>query len=201
MSLFGGMNIYAYHTSGYLGEKVRIQLTPTPRNLSVLGISPAQQKSFKLKAHALFALLGRGQPDALIQVPPTKECASLELAMLLALLLSGDQLLQTLCPDILVMGKVNLDGSITPMPTLLDAPEVALRNGCKLLIAPPTPNPYNCEGLEIVQCVDLSTMVHQCRRFILYHEGERALPFTEPPPLAEAHPFSAIIGLERQRRL
>ncbi len=200
MSLFGGMNIYAYHTSGYLGEKVRIQLTPTPRNLSVLGISPAQQKSFKLKAHALFALLGRGQPDALIQVPPTKECASLELAMLLALLLSGDQLLQTLCPDILVMGKVNLDGSITPMPTLLDAPEVALRNGCKLLIAPPTPNPYNCEGLEIVQCVDLSTMVHQCRRFILYHEGERALPFTEPPPLAEAHPFSAIIGLEKAKK-
>ncbi len=194
------MNIHAYHSQGFQGEGVRIQLTPTPRSLSLLGLSDLQQRNFKLKATALFARLGQSTPTALLQIPPGKELASLELAMMLALLLSRDQLLETACPSILVLGEINLDGSITEMPTLLDAAEVAVACGCKMLIAPTTPLHYKSDHLEIVQCEDIATALHQCRRFALYHEGEHPLPLMEVIPSPEAHPFSAIIGLEKAKK-
>ncbi len=200
-SPFAGMKIYAYHTTGYLGEAVRIELTPTSQSLSILGIPAMQERQFKLKANALFARLGRAKPTAIIQIPPRKESATLEFALLLALLLANDRLLDTTCPDILVLGKVNLDGSIACMPTLLDAMGIASANGCKLLIAPPTPHPYFSENLEIVQCEDIATALHQCRRFILYHEGEQTPSISNELacPTAE-HPFAGIIGLERAKK-
>ena len=200
VSLFGGMNIYAYQSRGYLGKAVNIQVKPTLHTLSLLGLTAMQQRQFKLKAKALFYLLEKERPTALMQIPPTKEYASLELAMVLALLLGKDQLLETLCPDILVLGTVNLDGSIEAMPTLLDAMEVASASGCKLLIAPPTQHAYTHETLEIAQCSDIALALHQCRRFILYHEGEQALPVPTKPNSRPRHPFSGIIGLEKAKK-
>ena len=199
-SLFEGMNIYAYQSRGYLGEAVKIQVSPTPRSLSLLGLSATDQRQFKLKATALFALLGKESLTALIQIPPTKEYANLELAMLLALLLAKDQLLDTLCPDILILGKINLDGSIEAMPTLLDAIEVASLSGCKLLIAPPTQHAYTHDNLEIVPCSDIALALHQCRRFVLFHEGEQAPPVLKNPSSPSEHPFTGIIGLEKAKK-
>ena len=194
------MNIYAYQSRGYQGRAVQVQVTPNPRSLSLFGLSATEERQFKLKARALFSHLGKDSPTALIQIPPNKEYASLELAMMLALLLAKDQLLEALCPDILVLGKLNLDGSIASMPTLLDARAVALANGCMLLIAPETPHTYVQEGLEITQCSDIALALHQCRRFILYHEGEQAHPgvMTASPP--SEHPFAGIIGLEKAKK-
>ncbi|MBI9096692.1 MAG: ATP-binding protein [Sphaerochaeta sp.] len=194
------MNIYAYQSRGYCGEAVRIQVTPSPRSISLLGLSAIQMRQFKLKAKALFSLMGKEQPTVLMQIPPNREYASMELAMLLALLLSRDQLLDTLCPDILVLGKTNLDGSIPPMPTLLDAREVASANGCKLLIAPTTVLPYKEENLEIAQCSDIAMALHQCRRFVLYHEGEQKHLVEEPEGSPIKHPFAGIIGLEKAKK-
>ncbi|MGB4408425.1 MAG: ATP-binding protein [Sphaerochaeta sp.] len=194
------MNIYAYQSQGYCGEAVRIQITPSPRSLSLLGLSAIQMRQFKLKAKALFSLLGKELPTVLMQIPPNREYASMELAMLLALLLSRDQLLDTLCPDILVLGKTNLDGSIRAMPTLLDAREVASANGCKLLIAPTTLHPYIQENLEIAQCSDISMALHQCRRFVITHEGEQAQPVPKIKGSPQRHPFAGIIGLEKAKK-
>ena len=195
------MNIYAYHKSGYLGEKVRIQLTPTNHSLSIVGLPPTQQRQFKLKANAIFAHLGMAKPTAFIQIPPQKEGAALELAMVLTMLLANDRLLDTSCPDILILGKINLDGSIAPMPTLLDAMELASASGCRLLIAPPTPHPYTSENLEIVQCEDIATALHQIRRFALYHEGKQTQNIVSDPPCpAKEHPFAGIIGLEQAKK-
>lgn len=194
------MNIYAYHSLGYLGEAVRIQITPTPRSLSILGLSASHQRQFKLKAKALFSLLDKGIPTAIIQVTPQKKYEDLELAMLLALLLCRDQLSDIMCPDILIVGKVNLEGSITAMPSLLDAPPVASRNRCGLLITPCTKYPYTQDNLEIIQCNDLATALHQCRRFALYHEGEQSLPPVKQPKSPSSHPFAGIIGLEKAKK-
>ncbi|HKM06718.1 MAG TPA: ATP-binding protein [Sphaerochaeta sp.] len=193
------MNIYAYHNLGYVGEAVRIQVVPTSRSFSLLGLSAIQQRQFKLKASALFSLLGKEQPTGLIQITPKKEYASMELAMLLALLLGKDQLLDTMCPDILIVGKINLNGSIAPMPTLLDAPELARSCGCKMLICPTTQRPYTHEKLEIIQCDDIATALHQCRRFMLYHEGEQGFPVPKPQSSSDEHPFARIIGLEKAK--
>lgn len=194
------MNIYAYQRKGYLGEAVQVQISPTPRSLSLVGLSATEERQFKLKAKALFSLLDKGSPTALIQIPPGKEYASLELAMMIALLLSKDRLLGTLCPDILIMGRLNLDGSIASMPTLLDAREVATAQGCSLLIAAQTPHPYSHEGLEIEQCSDIALALHQCRRFALYHEGEHPHPVVQTQRPELAHPFSAIVGLEKAKK-
>ncbi len=194
------MNIYAFHTNGYKGEAVRIQVTPTPRTLSLLGLSAMQQRQFKLKAQALFSLLDKEPPKALLEIPPGKEYASLELAMLLALLLSRDHLLGTMCPDILVLGKVNLDGSITAIPTLLDAIEVATSTGCTLLVSPATTHPYTTDTLEIAQCSDIAVALHQCRRFALSHEGEQTNTVIQPRSTPQGHPFSGIIGLEKAKK-
>jgi|GEM_PF-1347155 len=199
-SLFGGMNIYAYHSEGYLGEAVKVQISPTLRSLSLLGLSVTEERQFKLKAKAMFSLLGKESPKALIQIPPSKKYASLELAMMLALLLAKDQLLEVLCPDILVLGTLNLDGSIAGMPTLLGAREVASENGCSLLIAPETPHTYTQDGLEIVGCSDIALALHQCRRFILYHEGEQTKPVAKVQRSPLVHPFSGIIGSEKAKK-
>ncbi len=194
------MNIFAYHPTGYQGEAVRIQLSPAPRSLSLSGLSVMQIRQFKLKAQALFSLLGKEPPTALLEIPPGKEYASVELAMLLALLLSRDQLLTTRCPDILVLGKINLDGSIPAIPTLLDAVEVATSNGCALLVGPTTAHQYGPGTLEIVQCSDLALALHQCRRFILSHEGEQTNPVMQNQYTPQDHPFSGIIGLEKAKK-
>ena len=194
------MNIYAYHSKGYVGEAVRIQAFPTSRSLSILGLPVQQQRQFKLKASALFALLGKEQPTGIIQIPPKKEYASMELAMLLALLLSRDQLLDTVCPDILVLGNINLNGSIATTPTLLDAPELALSYGCKMLLCPTTQRSYSHENLEIIHSDGIATALHQCRRFILYHEGEHNFPLPEKQSPSDKHPFAEIIGLERAKK-
>ncbi len=179
---------------------MRIQVARTPRSLSLLGLTAMQQRQFRLKAKALFSLLGKEQPTALMQIPSKKEYASLELAMVLALLLSRDQLLGTSCPDILVLGRINIDGSIEAMPTLLDAIEVASATGCKLLITPTTGHSYSHENLEIVQCSDIALALHQCRRFILFHEGEQSPPVANKPGVTEVHPFFGIIGLEKAKK-
>jgi len=194
------MNIYAYHSEGFLGEAVKIHISPNLRSLSVLGLSAKEERQFKLKARALFSLLGKESPTALIQVPPTKRYASLELAMFLALLLEKDQLMESLCPDILVLGTLDLDGSISAMPTLLGASEVASANGCMLLIAPETLHTYNQEGLEIVQCGTIALALQQCRRFVLYHEGEQTKAVEKAPCSPIVHPFSGIIGLKKAKK-
>lgn len=194
------MNIYAYHNSGYIGDGVRIRLTHSPRSLSILGASQMQQKQFKLKANALFSLLGRPHPKALIEIPPKKDFATLELAILLALLLSADHLLETSSPAIMIVGKINLDGSIIPMPTLLDAPQAALSSGCKLLIAPPSQHPHTCDNVKIIHCSDIATALQQCRRFALKHEGENSIILEKGKPSPTSHPFTGIIGLEKAKK-
>lgn len=194
------MNIYAYHNKGYLGEAVRIQISPTSRSLSLLGVSAPEERQFKLKAKALFSLLGKESPKALIQIPPGKDSASLELAVMLALLLAKDHLLSTMCPDILILGRLDLDGSIASMPTLLDAREVATAQGCSLLVAPETPKPYTHECLDIEQCSDIALALHQCRRFALSHEGEQASAVVKTQCPTVVHPFAGIIGLEKAKR-
>lgn len=194
------MNIYAYHTKGYRGEAVRIQVSPTPHTLSLLGLSAMQQRQFKSKAKALFSLMDKEPPTSLVQIPAGKEYASLELAMLLALLLGRDHLLETVCPDMLIMGKVNLDGSIAAMPTLLDAREVARVNGCSLLIAPTTTHSYSFEGIEVAQCSTIELALHQCRRFIISHEGEQDKPVQKLSSSPQEHPFAGIIGLEKAKK-
>ncbi len=194
------MNIYAYQSKGYLGEAVKIQVSPSPRALSLLGLSAIEQRQFKLKAKALFALLGKEQPTSLLQIPPNHELASLELAMLLALLLSKDNLLNSSCPDILVYGLVNLDGNIDTMPTLLDSVQVATAKGCKLLIGPHTQHTYPEGNLHIVQCSDIATALHQVRRFALCHEGNRYPTTSLHPSSPPEHPFSGILGLEKAKK-
>lgn len=194
------MNIYAYQHDGYVGKAVRIQVTYNPRSLSLLGLPEIQQRAFKLKATALFALLGKAPPVGLIQIPFTKDHTNLELAMLLALLLYRDQLLGTLCPDILVLGRLDLDGSICPMPTLLDSLDVASSLGCKLLIVPKTQYSYTHGTLKIVECNDIATALHQCRRFIVSHEGEHRPDIIAPSCARVEHPFSGIIGLEKAKK-
>lgn len=195
------MNIYAYQSHGYEGLAIRIQVTTSARGLTLLGLSQTQQREFRQKAASISAALGVAEPTGIVQVPPKSNLESLELAIMLALRLSRDRLLPSGCPDIMIAGKLNLDGTIAPMPTLLAIPELAYTHHCRLLIAPTAARPYTYRDLVIRHCADLEQALRQCRRFLLNHGGEQDVPASaQTPPSPPSHPFAEILGLEKAKR-
>lgn len=197
---FESMNIYAYHQKGYKGEAIRIQIRTPTRTLSLLGASATEERHFKLKAEALFALMGKSRPTALIQIPPHAKLHDLEFAIILTLLLQRDNLLSTCNGSILVLGNINIDGSVNTIASLLDGPSLAQKLGCFLIIAAPTNAPLPAEAVRIVKCGDLSTALHHVRRYTLSHEDLPPLKSQTHPAQKTNHPFSHIIGLSKAKK-
>jgi magnesium chelatase family protein len=198
------MNIFSYYQNGFKGEALSIQVSSFGSNLSILGMGAFQNRQFKEKALNIFSCLGQGKPSGLVQVSKKVPLDEIELAILLALLLEKNQLSSTSQTDILVMGRINLDGTLTGSHSLLDAPKVAENLGCRLLVAPDAIQTTDLAFLAIETPSTLRQALTLTCRFLIKNQGaitpQSSVPLlpTENPYTED--PFFGIIGMETTRK-
>jgi magnesium chelatase family protein len=195
------MQIFAYYQDGFEGAAAPIQVCPSASSLDILGYGQRQNRQFCEKATILFSLLGKGKPRGIVQPATRIPLERIELAILLSLLLDGDRIASSGGPNLLIMGQVRLDGSLCGCNSLLDAPEVARRNGCTLLVAPDGNPVHPTDSLSVRTPKTLREAYGACCR----HLATASPPLSyeqEPrqPSQKLADPFCGVIGLEPARQ-
>jgi magnesium chelatase family protein len=198
------MNIFSYYQNGFKGEALSIQVSSFGSNLSILGMGAFQNRQFKEKASNIFSCMGLGKPSGLIQVSQKVPLEEIELAILLALLLEKNRLKANSHSDILVMGRINLDGTLTGSPSLLDAPKVAKNLGCHLLIAPEATQTTTLAFVSLESPTTLKQALSLTCRFLIQNQGAnpRQIPISAHPAEVpyRIDPFFGIIGMETVRK-
>ena len=195
------MNIFAYLHPGFTGKAAKIQISSTKGPLNLIGFPSLQTLQFKQKASTLFAKLGQGRPQAILQCSTSENLKHLESALVLALLLEKYHLNSSMTPDIMVFGTLNLDGSLEREQTLYDAPQTARINRCGLLIAPHSLLIENQKHVNLVQCADIEEAFRQLQKYLLLSEGVTLPEFSTRQTNAPVKdPFAAILGLEKAKK-
>jgi magnesium chelatase family protein len=198
------MNIFSYYQDGFKGEALSVQVSSFGSNLSILGLGAFQNRQFKEKACNIFACLGLGKPSGLIQISKKVPLEEMELAILLSLLLEKNQLKSTSRFDILVMGRINLDGTLTGNPSLLDAPKVAKNLGCRLLVAPNAIPTTTFSFIAIETPKTLKQALSLTSRFLIKNQGSSPIQIPKASHPTEVpfstDPFFGIIGMETVRK-
>jgi magnesium chelatase family protein len=194
------MNIFGYYQDGFEGKAIAIHLSPCKSSFDILGLGALPNRQFRQKAEVLLKRMGQGKPSGIVQLEKQVPPQEIELAIILSLLLEKNQLLANNTPDLLVMGQVNLDGTLSGCPSLMDAPRVAESKGCALLIAPGTTVSKNPSYLTIEAPLTLEKAFGLICRFLIQHQGlpsrtPRVKPFPATSPL-EIDPFWGVIGME-----
>ncbi|AEV28458.1 putative ATPase with chaperone activity [Sphaerochaeta pleomorpha str. Grapes] len=197
------MNIFGYYQNGFQGEAIRILVSPCHTSFDILGQGSLQTRQFKEKLGILLKQMDQGKPSGIIQLEKKVPPQEIELAIILSLLLQRNHLLSNYETDLLVMGKVNLDGTLTGEGSLLDAPGVAKTKGCSLLIAAGARH-SNIPSLAIEAPTTLAEAFALACRFLLRHQGMGPTLPQENRSLMrspyEVDPFWGIVGMEATRK-
>jgi magnesium chelatase family protein len=198
------MNIFSYYQNGFKGEALSVQVSSFGSNLSILGMGAYQNRQFKEKAFNIFSSLGLGKPSGLIQISKKVPLEEVELAIFLALLLEKNRLKSTSQFDILVMGRINLDGTLTGSTSLLDAPRVAKNLGCHLLVAPNAIPTTTFAFVAIETPKTLKQALNLTCRFLIKNQGATPIQIAITSHRSEVpystDPFLGVIGMETVRK-
>ena len=197
------MNIFGYYQNGFQGEAIPIHVSPCRNSFDILGQGSLQNRQFREKLAVLLKQMGQGKPSGIVQLGKKVPPQEIELAIILSLLLERNLGISNYQHNLLVMGKVNLDGTLQGEGSLLDAPGVAMANGCSLLVAARAPHKGTPSPLAIETPSTLAEAFTLACRFLILHQGRDPIPTGTTPPLGTSpyatDPFWGIVGMESTR--
>ena len=198
------MKIFGYYQNGFQGEAIPIHVSPCRNSFDILGQGSLQNRQFREKLAVLLKQMGQGKPSGIVQLGKKVPPQEIELAIVLSLLLERNLGISEYQHNLLVMGKANLDGTLVREGSLLDAPGLAISNGCSLLIAAGSPQGKNHSPLAIETPATLAEAFTLVCRFLILHQGKGSPSLTETLPMRtfpyEDDPFWGIVGMEATRR-
>lgn len=198
------MNIFGFVSVGFEGELVAVEadLRRTIPGFDIVGLPDGAVKESRERVRA--ALRNTGYPfppeRVLINLSPAgvkKEGASFDLPIALAVLLQSGQInTPREHPSVLVLGELNLSGSIRPVPGVLAAVIKASESGIRHVLVPEG----NLQEAETAECCTVTGVSHlrQAAAFLasLAHRSSAGTAEKQRRPVPEAGDENIYSGLE-----